>query len=256
MVVSPDGTQTYVTNSGEDTLSGYRSADLEPLGQVELSSGPHGLRPTADGTTLVIANTAEGTIDVVDTATLSVTATIPVGDSPVQVAVAGDGQYAYVSLAGDSAVAKVDLASRAVVATVEVPTAPVQLYLTTDGAKLLSADQGTNDDPGDTVSVIDPADMSLTASIETGAGPHGVVIDPTGTLAWVTNLYDDTVSVLDLTTNEAVATIPVGDKPNGISFSPQAPSWSAPKTVEITVPDYADSSETTDGHAEDGEKHD
>ena len=52
----------------------------------------------------------------------------------------------------------------------------------------------------DTVSVFDTEAMAVAASITTGSGPHGVVVDTTGETAWVTNLYDDTVSVLDLTT--------------------------------------------------------
>jgi YVTN family beta-propeller protein len=44
-------------------------------------------------------------------------------------------------------------------------------------------------------------------------------MEPSGTLAWVTNLYDDTVTVLDLRQDVAVATVPVGDMPNGISYS-------------------------------------
>ena len=55
--------------------------------------------------------------------------------------------------------------------------------------------------------------------VSTGAGPHGVVIDPTGTHAWVTNSYDDTVSVIDIPTQSVrMATIPVGMGPNGISY--------------------------------------
>lgn len=40
--------------------------------------------------------------------------------------------------------------------------------------------------------------MTVRTTVATGAGPHGVVIDPAGTLAWVTNSYDNSVSVVDL----------------------------------------------------------
>ena len=255
VVLAPDGTRAYVTNAGDDTLSSYDVAGLAAGETPEekflpLGEGPHGLRPSADGSLLVVANTHAGTVDLVKTADLTVEATIEVGDSPVQVALDPDGRYAYVSLAGDGAVAKVDLAARKVVATVEVSAAPVQLYLTPDGSRLASADQGTDDEPGDSVSVIDVDTMVVTDTIATGSGPHGVVIDPTGTLAWVTNLYDDTVSVLDLVTARTVATIDVGDKPNGISFS----SGPAPRSSEaaIEVPDHSGDSHGDAGD-EDGE---
>ena len=51
-----------------------------------------------------------------------------------------------------------------------------------------------------------------------------MVIDPTGTHAWVTNSYDDTVSVIDIPTQSVMATIPVGMGPNGISYSPRPPA--------------------------------
>ena len=142
--------------------------------------------------------------------------------------------------------AKVDLAEQEVIGSVPVSAPPVQLYLTADGTRLLSADQGTEDAPGETLSVIDPQSMTADATIPTGAGPHGVVIEPSDQRAWVTNLYDDTVSVVDLTTNETVATVPVGDNPNGISYSPLEPE-PGPATIELTIPNYA-TEETEGGH--------
>lgn len=239
VVLSPDGERVYLTNAGDDTLGVYDAATLEQVATVEVGAGPHGLRPSGDGEVVVVANTVAGTIDVVQTATNEVSASIPVGDSPAQVAVDSGGDYAYVSLIGDSAVAKVDLAEQTVVSSVEVSAPPVQLYLTPDGTRLLSADQGSEETPGDTVSVFDTEAMTVAASITTGSGPHGVVVDTTGETAWVTNLYDDTVSVLDLTTNEAVATVAVGDLPNGISYSPMPPAPGA-QSITVTVPDYAD----------------
>ena len=161
-----------------------------------LSAGPHGLRPSPDGSAVVVANTTAGAIDVVDTATNAVAASIPVGDSPPQVAVSADGRYVYVTLIGSSSVVKVDLAEQQVIGSVAVPAPPVQLYLTADGTRLLSADQGTDDTPGTTVTMIDPESMTVESTVQAGSGPHGVVIEPTGQRAWVTNLYDDTVSVI------------------------------------------------------------
>ena len=198
----------------------------------------------------MVANTHAVTISLVATDTMTVEANIAVGDSPVQGAVDPDARYAYVSLAGDSAVAKVDLEERTVVKTVNVSAAPVELHLTPDGSTLISADQGSEDEPGESVSVIDVDTMTVTTTIPTGSGPHCVVIDPSGTRAWVTNLYDDTVSVLDLTTRTAVATIDVGALPNGISFSARRSVYSSDAVVD--VPDY--SGEAPESH-DDGAAH-
>lgn len=77
--------------------------------------------------------------------------------------------------------------------------------------------------------------MAPAGSITTGSGPHGVVIDPTGRRAWVTNVYDATVSVIDLPTRTKIATIDVGAQPNGISYAPRPPASAEPRT-SVTLP--------------------
>lgn len=83
----------------------------------------------------------------------------------------------------------------------------------------MSADRRTRDTPGHTVSVIDTSAMAVRDTVNTGSGPHGVVIDDAGTHAWVTNTYDNTVSVIGLAAASVVATVPSGAGPNGISYS-------------------------------------
>ncbi|NHB84958.1 hypothetical protein G7085_10985 [Tessaracoccus sp. HDW20] len=98
--------------------------------------------------------------------------------------------------------------------------------------------------------MIDPESMTVESTVQAGSGPHGVVIEPTGQRAWVTNLYDDTVSVIDLTVKATMATVTVGDKPNGISYSPlppapgRAPSRSACRN---TLPRPGPATTSTDG---------
>lgn len=247
VVVSPDGASVYVTNSGDDSLTRFDAAEPTPAGSLPVSAGPHGLRFSPDGSTLVVASTTADAVDVIDTATFTRAATIPVGDAPVQVAV-GTG-VAYVSLSGASAVAEVDLAVGRVARIVDVQSPPVQLYLTPDGTRLLSADQGSAEAPGSTVTVIDTRTMTVESTIGTGSGPHGVVVAPDGDLAWVTNLYDDTVSVLDLASGRAVATVDVGGSPNGISFTPVTVRASAAEPF-LDVPVYGTGADhDSDGHS-------
>lgn len=79
--------------------------------------------------------------------------------------------------------------------------------------------------------------MSVRATVETGAGPHGVVIDSNGRRAWVINSYDDSVSVIDLAGDRLSTTIPVGKGPNGISYSPRPPAAGASDiALDLTAP--------------------
>ena len=71
----------------------------------------------------------------------------------------------------------------------------------------------TNAD-GDSVSRIDPVEMSLVQTITVGSGPSGIT---TGCGAvWVANSQDGTVSRIDPTTNTVVQSINVGNGPVGI----------------------------------------
>ncbi len=235
VIQSADGTKAYVTNSGNGTVSVFRVPGLKSIATIKVGGMPHGLRPAGNGSVVVVANTQANALDVINPATDTETAAVPVGGSPVQVAVDGAGRYAYASITEPASVVKVDLRSRTVVDKVNVPSAPVQLFLTPDGKTLLSADQGTTTKPGNTLSVIDPTTMGVTGTVRTGSGPHGVVVDPSGTRAWVTNVDDDTVSVVDIAGLAVLATIPVGDMPNGVTFFRRPPAPAAAPTIDLNL---------------------
>lgn len=59
----------------------------------------------------------------------------------------------------------------------------------------------------------------------------GVVIDPSGRHAYVTNIYGNDVAVVDMPERRVVARVPVGEKPNGMSFS----SLTVPAESRATV---------------------
>lgn len=246
VIVTPDGSKTYVTNYGDGTVSVFGAGDLKPMTAVEVGGGPHGARPTPDGSAVVVANTAAQTVDVIDTATDTKTASIPVGGSPVQVAVSPDSLFAYASISETETVVKIDLAAEAVTAQAKVSAAPAQVHLTPDGRTLLSADQGTEDQPGDTISLVDTDSMTVSGSITVGAGPHGVTVDPAGGRAWVTNMYDGTVSVLDLSALRVVDTVSVGSMPNGISFDSRPPTETE-EQARVELPATSGVETETDG---------
>ncbi len=234
VIEAPNGT-VYVTNSGDGTVSVYDGPGLSQTGRITVGGMPHGLRPAGNGSVIVVANTDAGALDVIDSATNAVVGRVNVGSGPAQVAVGTDGRYAYAGINKPSAVVKVDLVARKLVGSVPVPSQPVQLYLTPDDAILVSANQGTQDKPGNTASLIDTATMTVRSTVNAGSGPHGVTIDDTGTWAWITNSYDNTTTAIDIPTSSARATIQTGARPNGISYSPRSVTPSGP-TVTLTIP--------------------
>jgi DNA-binding beta-propeller fold protein YncE len=207
-----------VTSSDGWSLSAY-SRDLVPQYRLELPGAPHGVRTSADGGIAVVAGAGGDSLDVVDLLRRTVIGSVDVGGAPVQTADSDDGAWAWASVSTTSEVVKVSLTERRVVARRTLAAAPAQILLTAAG-DLLTADQGTSDRPGSTVTVLDPGDLSVRAQIRVGSGPHGLAADPTGRFGWVTNTYDSTVTALDLLGRRAVRTVAVGGAPNGITFVP------------------------------------
>jgi YVTN family beta-propeller protein len=187
------------------------------VARVPVGSGPHGLRLSADGRRLYVANMEDDSLSVIDTAARREIARIHVGRSPVQVAVAPDGRHVYATLSGEDAVAIVDVAARRVVKKIRVGRSPAQLYLSANGT-LVVADQGTRASPDSTTTLIAASSGRIVATLATGAGSHGVVVDDQGRYAYVTASFANTVTVIDLRRMRAIRRYRVGDEPAGITY--------------------------------------
>lgn len=255
VIVTPDGARALATNMGDDTLSVLDAKHPQLLHTRTTGPMPHGLRPSPDGRLALVADLEGTTVGLHDTATGRRLDTIEVGRSPVQVAYSHDGRHGYVSLNEDDAVVKIDLAGRRVVGRAKVAPGPVQVYLTPDGQTLAVASQGTTAEPGDSLTLLDTASLRVKAVLTTGQGAHGVVIDPSGRQAFVTNVWDGTVSVVDLTTRTVVDHVEVGGAPNGISFSTVrqehahgAANGGSPLVATLALGGRTDGGGSTTGH--------
>ncbi|MYT21227.1 beta-propeller fold lactonase family protein, partial [Streptomyces sp. SID7760] len=69
------------------------------------------------------------------------------------------------------------------------------------------------------LSVIDTADNTVTATIDVGDDPNGVAVSPDGSLVFVANRLSDTVSLVVPAVGGALS-VPVGDNPVGVAVSP------------------------------------
>lgn len=219
VVVTPDGKRALVTNSEDNNVSLIDLASSSVLGTAPTGEGPHGLRVSPGGTEAYVANAGDGTVSVIDLKTNSEVARIPVGKAPVQVGFTPDGTRVFVSLRDDDKVALIDAKTRKVLDRIAVGDGPIQVHATADARFLLVANQGTEDKPGDTVSVIDIAARQLVNTLKTAPGAHGVTVSSKGDLAFVTNIYDGTLSVIDLSNFSILANVKVGQGPNGVTYS-------------------------------------
>ena len=220
VVVASDGRTAYITNGGDNTVSVLDTVAQRVIGVIPVGASPHGIRISPDGKQVWVANLKGGTVSVIDTESRKQVTQIAAGKGPAQVGFTPDGRFGFVSLSEENKVAVIDPVSRKVIRKIAVGTVPIQLHATPDNRLVLVANQGTPKKPGTTVSVIDVARMKVAATIETGAGAHGVVVDRDGRHAFVTNTYANTVSIIDVAERKVVATVPVGKGPNGISMAP------------------------------------
>jgi YVTN family beta-propeller protein len=209
---------------------------------------------------VAVANLRGNTVSLIDTATLTVNATIEVGAGPVQVAFAPDGTTLYVTLNGEDAVAAVDVVTQRVTGKVAVGDGPVQIFVTPDASLVVVANQGSEESPGTTLSFIDVATFTEVATVETGQGAHGVVVEPSGLYAYVTNLYGDDLAVVDLVKRQVVATVATGASPNGVSFSPVVAVAAPSPEIALPITTHEDNigehgEETGESEVEDHDSH-
>src|SRR5258708_11574234 len=108
-------------------------------------------------------------------------------------------------------------ARNAVRGTIPVPR-PGGVAVSPDGSKVYVTNSITFTG---TVSVIDAATNTVSATIPVGPCPGGVAVSPDGTKVYVT-IFSNAVSVIDTATNTVSATIPLGPPgtdPIGVAVS-------------------------------------
>lgn len=92
--------------------------------------------------------------------------------------------------------------------------------LSGDGTRLYVTLQGTVDDPGDAIAVVDVVEGRVTRRIEVGSSPSGLALHPDGRHLVVTNRFSNFASVIDTGTERVVAEVPVPFYTVDVLFTP------------------------------------
>lgn len=124
-------------------------------------------------------------------------------------------------VAGDPrTVSEVDPGDDVIAASIEIGESPRGIASTSDSLWVTNFGEMeagvTTGEAIDTVSRIDLATDSVSATIDVGSQPTGVATGAGS--VWVVNSGDDTVSRIDPASNEVTATVPVGDAPWDIAI--------------------------------------
>ncbi|WP_253444271.1 MULTISPECIES: YncE family protein [unclassified Halomonas] len=218
VVSDREGRFAFVTNAGDNSVSVVDLEAKESVATIATGEYPHGLRLSPDGQELYVANVLDGSVSIIDVEAREEVARLPVGQAPVQVGFTPDGTRVFVSLRDENRVAVIDTNRREVVERIEVGRLPIQVHATPDGRYMLVANEGTEDEPDNRVSVIALDSLAVVATHEVGAGAHGVSVDDSGRFAFVTSLYDDSLSVIDLEAGTVISRYDTGQGPNGVTW--------------------------------------
>jgi YVTN family beta-propeller protein len=220
VVVDSRGERAYVSNSEDNAVSVVDAARDSVISSIPTAASPHGLRMSPDGRKIYVAATKGNAVSVIDVSTSREVARISVGNAPVQVGFTPDGSRAYVSLRDDNAVAVVHTQTRRLITTIPVGRAPIQLFATPDGNFVYVANQGTEREPDNTVSVIETRGNTVVKTLVTDLGAHGVVISDNGCRVFIANTFAGTVSTIDTATQRVIGSARVGKGPGGITYRP------------------------------------
>lgn len=236
IIVSQDGKNVFVTNGEDNSVSKIDVETMKTVSIFPTGKHPHGLRSSPDGKWIYVANAGATTVSVIEAGLNKKIADIEVGKKPVQVGFSPDGKFAYVSLNAENALAKIDTHGKKIVAKIAVGVGPVQVFVSPNNKYILVVNQGTEQKPSTTASIVDVEKFAVVKTVTTGKGAHGVVIESLGRFAYITNMYENTISTLDLASLKVVASIPTGAKPNGISYSHFTPNTASAFNIAIKLP--------------------
>ncbi len=219
IVFTQDGKYVLITNNESNNVTVIDAKSYNIVQNIPTGKGPHGFRISQDSKTAYVANMGEDTVSVIDITSLKETKKMTVGKTPVTTGITKDEKTLVVTLNAENMLAIVDLATDKI-EKISVGQGPAQTFIQTDDKIALVANQGTKQQPSNTISKIDLASKKVVATIEAGKGAHGIVTSTDNKLVYVTNMYENTVSVIDNNANKVIGTVAVGETPNGITYKP------------------------------------
>jgi YVTN family beta-propeller protein len=188
VAATPDGRRAFVANIGSGTVTVVDMEAGRVVAQVATGKGAEGVAVSPDGREVWVTNRAADTVSVVDAARLDVVATVPAPAFPIRVAFTPDGRHALVSCARSGDVAVFDAAQRRELRRLRSGLAPAP-----GAANILGF---------------------------AGSVPVGIVVEPSGTRAFVAHTNADAVAVFDLATGVPAGTLRAGREPDGMAFTP------------------------------------
>jgi YVTN family beta-propeller protein len=257
VAVNPAGTRAVTANVLSQTASIVDLTTRSVIATLPIQRRPGGVEFTPDGSKAVIASRDGVGVDIIDMATNTVTP-VALGASPIRadgVVFSPDGQHAYVNvITGGDGIFRINMNDYTVspkVLTGDMGSISnnfnmfAGIALSPDGSMLVTCDSFVH-----TLTFVDTATMSVTATIPVANQPIRAVFSAGGDRLYVSHTSAHTFSIVDTTTSppSVIGAANVGNSPTEIRLSPDgtrayvqatqsaSPFWPLIAVVDVTGP--------------------
>jgi PQQ-dependent catabolism-associated beta-propeller protein len=220
MLFSPDHKLLYVACGGVNRIDIVDVARMKVIDHLGHIDDPETFDLDKKGDRLFISNEDAGELSVFDLASKQLAKSIKVGLEPEGVLVNHDDTKVYVASEGSNLVSVIDIASSRRL-DIGTDTRPRRFALTPDNRELWVSTELAG-----RVNIIDVATNKVTGRIDflppgmrkEDVSPVALVIDQSGTTAFVTLGRANHVGVVDVKSRQVTDYILVGSRPWGITF--------------------------------------
>jgi YVTN family beta-propeller protein len=186
VVLSPDETRAYVSNSRSGTISVLDIDGSRLMTNLRVGRGAEGLDISPDGRELWVANRGENTVAIIDTESLEIVGRLDCGEQPIRVRFTPGGDRVLVSNARSGDLVVFSAAGRREIARVSMEVAD--------------------------------AEREAGLNLELSPVPVGIAVDAEGSRAFVVTGNVAQVAVVDLERLEVVARLSTGPDPDGVGW--------------------------------------
>lgn len=208
----------YFTAEADKKIGRYDPAANAIVWQFETGQATtHMVLPANDARTLFTSNIGSDSVSAIQQgADGAWTQTvIPVGKGPEGIDLSPNGREVWSAHSRDGGVSIIDVATRKVTQTLNIGTKRSnRIKLTPDARFALVSDL----DAGELV-VLDASARAVIKRIPLGKMPEGILMPPTGGLAYVAVNGDNYVAVIDLATWQVTKKISTGAGPDGMAWT-------------------------------------
>ena len=207
----------YFTAEADRTIARYDPATDKIDWQFETGQPTtHMVLPTKDARTLFTSNIGGDSVSAIQQGAGGAwtQTVIPVGKGPEGIDISPDGREVWSAHSRDGGVSVIDVASKTVVQTIDLGTKRSnRIKLTPDARFALVSDL----DAGELVVIDAPARREI-RRIPLGRMPEGILMPPTGGVAYVAVNGDNFVAAVDLESWQVTKKIATGTGPDGMAW--------------------------------------